>query len=384
MIPREYFNPARNDINDSVLQNESCICLPSWTPYKECLKFHEKYELSEIIDSVAHYFFLEQCKIVFDSSGEGFNIYYMTIMDSLLRGLISKYNISVDSFMLITGCLPVQKNIDGYTRLCTRLKLIPIKIALVNKFEIRIQNSCSDLNLQLNTVIHKKNKKIVSFNGVPRAHRIFFTLLLMERNLLDSSYYSFGLNYENLSVDQAKNYITNYVLFPSMMERIQQLFNEYYISFPMTLTRPHNTCGHDMYVEDSAIFDDSYFLIIQETTYSELEANIEICYKESIFITEKTFRGFAYSIPFLILNRPYTLQALRDYGYKTFSPHVDETYDTIEDDQERMLAILREVERLCGLSDDEWRIIQTELMPIFKYNYDKLMSAKPTILLSNL
>jgi hypothetical protein len=46
---------------------------------------------------------------------------------------------------------------------------------------------------------------------------------------------------------------------------------------------------------------------------------------------------------------------LKELGYKTYAPFIDESYDSIEDDGDRMLAILNEVERLCKMSPKELR-----------------------------
>jgi hypothetical protein len=40
------------------------------------------------------------------------------------------------------------------------------------------------------------------------------------------------------------------------------------------------------------------------------------------------------------------LRSLRDRGYKTFSPFIDESYDEIENDKLRLQAVAEEVNRL--------------------------------------
>ena len=69
-----------------------------------------------------------------------------------------------------------------------------------------------------------------------------------------------------------------------------------------------------------------------------------------------------------------SLVGLREYGFKTFSPYFDESYDNIEDPVVRIETALNEVKRLCSLSDDEWLSIQRELLPIVEYNYNLLTS----------
>ena len=53
--------------------------------------------------------------------------------------------------------------------------------------------------------------------------------------------------------------------------------------------------------------------------------------------------------PFIIVTAPNSLQYLKALGYKTYSPFIDESYDSIQDDGDRMLAILDQIEKLCSM-----------------------------------
>ena len=57
--------------------------------------------------------------------------------------------------------------------------------------------------------------------------------------------------------------------------------------------------------------------------------------------------------PFIVYGSPYTLRELRKKGFKTFSPFIDESYDECELHFYRFKKIVREVERLCSMSDNE-------------------------------
>ena len=48
------------------------------------------------------------------------------------------------------------------------------------------------------------------------------------------------------------------------------------------------------------------------------------------------------------------LSDLRKLGFKTFSPFIDETYDTIVDNEQRRTAIVNEVERITKLNETEY------------------------------
>ena len=78
--------------------------------------------------------------------------------------------------------------------------------------------------------------------------------------------------------------------------------------------------------------------------------------------------------PFIIATAPNSLQYLKQLGYKTYTPFIDETYDTIQDPGDRMLAILDEVERLCSLSKNDVKQWLRQVRPIAKQNRNLLLS----------
>jgi hypothetical protein len=88
----------------------------------------------------------------------------------------------------------------------------------------------------------------------------------------------------------------------------------------------------------------------------------------SLFLSEKTFKCLAMMHPFVLFGRPGLLKGLKQIGFKTFSPYINESYDDIEDDIERFNAIFSEIQRLINLSDDEWLTIQSNLKETLEYN----------------
>jgi hypothetical protein len=64
-------------------------------------------------------------------------------------------------------------------------------------------------------------------------------------------------------------------------------------------------------------------------------------------------------------------------GYQTFHPYINETYDTIIDDEERLEAIYKETERLCTFTDEQWLQWQLNIKPIVEHNYTVLVNKSP-------
>jgi thiamine biosynthesis lipoprotein ApbE len=78
----------------------------------------------------------------------------------------------------------------------------------------------------------------------------------------------------------------------------------------------------------------------------------------------------------VLLAYPGTLAELRNIGYKTFSPMIDETYDTVVNDDNRFEAVWKEISRLLQKTPEEWIKWQGEIKSIVEYNRDHFYSNK--------
>jgi hypothetical protein len=92
------------------------------------------------------------------------------------------------------------------------------------------------------------------------------------------------------------------------------------------------------------------------------------------FITEKTYRNIKYKKPFILMGQHHTLAAFHNLGYKTFHPLIDESYDEIEDTKLRCLAVLRELDRLRQMGNNEWSRFLELCKPILEHNYNNLLN----------
>jgi len=83
------------------------------------------------------------------------------------------------------------------------------------------------------------------------------------------------------------------------------------------------------------------------------------CYSEKLIKCANTAR------PFIEVSSPHTLKDLRRWGFETFPDLIDESYDDIEDPQQRIDFVCKEIERLS-------KIPLAELCDYIKKNRDKL------------
>jgi hypothetical protein len=105
---------------------------------------------------------------------------------------------------------------------------------------------------------------------------------------------------------------------------------------------------------------DSLIYVPTETVYSG----------SRLHLTEKTFKAIALEMPFVLVAPAYSLEYLRSYGFRTFEPYIDESYDTIVDPVlriERVTAVLLEIQaRSAAAKNALWQA----LLPIVEHNWN--------------
>ena len=106
-----------------------------------------------------------------------------------------------------------------------------------------------------------------------------------------------------------------------------------------------------------------------------IEVVLETMFDDTrIHLTEKILRPIACGKPFMLASTPHSLKYLRDYGFETFSPWINETYDIIEDSADRLEAIVAEMSRLKNLSESELAETQAAINAIAQRNKDLFFS----------
>jgi hypothetical protein len=101
------------------------------------------------------------------------------------------------------------------------------------------------------------------------------------------------------------------------------------------------------------------------------------------FPTEKTYKALSCRRPFIIFSTPQFLKEFKELGYETFHPYINESYDEIEDDKTRLMAIADEVERISKLSSEEFDVLLKNCEPIAKRNFDLFVKKKSEISFNN-
>jgi hypothetical protein len=241
--------------------------------------------------------------------------------------------------------------------------LLGAKVHAVDEWLVEFLDS-NDIHLRsTQTHITDKNlptKKFSIFSRRYTKDRFNFFIELVARGILDNCHFTFTNIYgphliETIDIDDLKANI------PEDFSYRRQDIENWIDGIPYLtagkLIDPNPN-------EINNMLDNSKISIVYETNPIN----------GTSMISEKTYKAMFFKKPFIIMCHQHTLKLLKDCGYRTFSPWINESYDDIEDYQERKLAILNEIERLNNLSEDDLDLIVSRCNDILEHNYNWMFS----------
>lgn len=337
----------------------SLSCFPPFPSSNEALELIINYINENKKDENTLYFF--------DNIYEG---HVLTPIHEIHK-LAVRMNLDTSKIYYFTGGIQAQEIYDEFCQKNNIIEKINIRIAHVWERHV---STTTNKSLQFSYDVKLKDKLFLCFNRMSRMQRIALLGLMYSKNLVDKGHYSFFPScysyhmYNNLA--NLKNHISE-----SLHKQITNNIYKNQHKLPLLL----NTSDVDEnanYVKDTDNFyyQSSYFSIVTETSFfncpSFTNENVD---ETSVFFTEKTFKPIICKHPFILLNRPKALSYLKKMGYKTFHPFIDESYDEIENDELRLLAIINEIERLSNFTDEQWLTWQHNVLPIVEHNHEVII-----------
>jgi hypothetical protein len=100
------------------------------------------------------------------------------------------------------------------------------------------------------------------------------------------------------------------------------------------------------------------FSIVTETQYRN----------DLLYPSEKIWKPIVQGLPFIAVGTPGLLRYLREIGFQTFSPFIDESYDYIVDDNQRLRHIASTIEAIGNLSHGQLRRLRETLRSVAAHN----------------
>ena len=174
------------------------------------------------------------------------------------------------------------------------------------------------------------NKRIYEFTALNRVHKWWRAAVMADLKLhgvLENSLWSYncvGLNDD----DYESNPISIDIADVQWRERMHKFVS----AGPYFCDQLDSHQQNDHHYVNNELYSVSCFQIITETHFDADQSG-------GTFITEKTWKPIKFGQPFVMLGPAGTLAKLRDEGYNVFDDVLDNTYDTIENNTERYIAV---------------------------------------------
>jgi hypothetical protein len=307
----------------------------------------------------------------------------MNVIDSIY--LHCKFNnIPLNKIIFVTSVFNIEEIHERYckqTPQTEKIKIISYNWALPFKsYELqhKIGQRDNDLEMFSNSSINtnfingKRPKKALILNRRLRLHRLILLSMLIEDGYLNKTLSSF-----DVSMDSFPDF---YDWIDGQYFQNTKRFNDpYYVTKSkngylklknigkqtLDYDNLHDVVGFGF--ESSRIYSDTYFSIVTETEFFEA----------AHFISEKSIKPIMHQHPFVIVGSPNTLKTLKSYGFKTFDKWWDESYDLIQNTNDRFIEIYRIIKLLLDKTDDEWVTMINEMQDVLIHNRNVLLNYSP-------
>lgn len=205
-------------------------------------------------------------------------------------------------------------------------------------------------------VIRDYTYDYITFNRLvsnDRGYRCYFVSLLYKHNLIKKGQVSFGINDERVTWEHE---LAN--SHSELSSKARAHMRKY-----LPRDEPLTIDGTDIPGSASADIprcaNDSFWHIVTETVF----------YYDKLHLTEKIFKPIVMKQPFMLLAAPGNLAYLKSYGFKTFEGIIDESYDLIQDPDQRTEAVVQQIAWYCALTAEEKRSVIEAIAPIVEYNF---------------
>lgn len=198
----------------------------------------------------------------------------------------------------------------------------------------------------------KKEYKFLNLNRRLRMHRADLLHFFWKENMINDMLISYD---EKLFTLDAICHLQKYIK--------PEEFNDFY--HYIKHTSPHvidysdleNVWGYGF--ETKEIYQKSLISILSETFF----------YENSGYLSEKIWKPIAHGHPFILVGPHHSLKFIKEeFGFKTFSPYINEEYDNEPDHFKRIELIKKEISRLNNMEFEDLKNLVKNLSSIILFN----------------
>ena len=278
-------------------------------------------------------------------------------MISQVNEALLKMNFNLSNVHIITQ---LEYDIQAIKRIMPEVNVVSRDRWLKELFRVQIIPHAFEKRVELDTT-EIVNKRFSLF--IRRHHEVRFKFLcsLIAAGLEPQLHYTFANTESDMLPESFKEII------PERLSHAKHILEPWIEGIPYTI--PNEQYDHVHYPMNlKHYFEKSDINIVFETEPFG-EHTVYSLQGSGSFLTEKTYKAILFKKPFIIVTEQHGLKALHAFGFKTFSPWFNESYDDIKDFDQRVEAVLAEINRLSLLSEDEMATILREVNDIIEHNH---------------
>jgi hypothetical protein len=193
--------------------------------------------------------------------------------------------------------------------------------------------------------------------GGRRDHRVLFLYNIFKNNLQNNH-----ISAPRICPEESVDIVTIASRYGHIYPDIEQVFDQ--ARLPRLFANETTQVMSSYRLTNFAEAEDSLIYVATETVYTG----------DRLHLTEKTFKAIALEMPFVLIAPHHSLEYLRSYGFQTFEPYIDESYDTIEDPIGRIEAaasILSEIQARSAAAKIQ---LHQDLLPRVEHNRNHFYS----------
>jgi len=206
-----------------------------------------------------------------------------------------------------------------------------------------------------------------NFTALNRIHKWWRASLMSDLyadGLLSNSQWSYNTTITD--GDQPEDNPLSVHSIPGWAEKL----NTFLRNGPYYCDGPNDTAHNDHRWINADLYLNSYCHISIETLF-------DVDQSGGAFLTEKTYKCLKFGQPFVIAGAVGSLQALRDAGYRVFDGLIDNSYDTVQDNTQRWLAVKNAIAKIKNQDMHTWYL---KCIPDLEHNQQLyIQRSKPTL-----
>jgi len=190
----------------------------------------------------------------------------------------------------------------------------------------------------------------------------------LHRLLLMSQLFKFGFENNLVSWDNkfySQNVIDEFLIHDKNYEFVEKVKN---YSQSIDIEDLTKIAGYGF--ETKEIYLQTYMSLVTESIFFQSKGEHDIFVNfPTGYVSEKIWKPIGHCQPFILAGPAKTLQYIRErFGYKTFSPYIDESYDLECDDFTRLKLIQKEIEKFSQKTKEEKDQFLTDVKDICVHN----------------